>query len=88
MFIVVNAAKYRDQTYHSLVCSEQLFLKQVALLEKLDHNFTRVLQQAIFHGRSLGLTAQIERNGIPLNLTLYNDLDKYYDEVRELFSKL
>ena len=66
-----------------VLLTEKLFLKQCTLLEKLDSNFKRVLQQAIFHGRSLGLTAQIERNGIPLNLELYNDLDKYYDEVRE-----
>ena len=78
-----NISGILDYCKADVVLTEQLFLKQVALLEKLDHNFTRVLQQAIFHGRSLGLTAQIERNGIPLNLTLYNDLDKYYDEVRE-----
>ena len=66
-----------------VLLTEKLFLKQCSLLEKLDSNFERVLQQAIFHGRSMGITAQIERNGIPLNLELYNDLDKYYDEVRE-----
>jgi len=78
-----NVPKILNYCLNDVLLTEKLFLKQVALLETLDDNFTRVLQQAIFHGRSLGLTAQIERNGIPLNLTLYNDLDKYYDEVRE-----
>jgi DNA polymerase I-like protein with 3'-5' exonuclease and polymerase domains len=75
--------KIENYCLNDVLLTEKLFLKQVELLEKLDDNFTRVLQQAIFHGRSLGLTAQIERNGIPLNMELYNDLDKYYDEVRE-----
>ena len=72
-----------DYCMEDVLLTEKLFLKQVELLEKLDKNFNRVIQQAAFHGRSLGLTAQIERNGIPLNMELYNDLDKYYDEVRE-----
>ena len=44
----------------------------------------RVLQQAIFHGRSKGIEAQIYANGIPLNLHLYNDLKENYEAVREL----
>ena len=71
-----------DYCLEDVLLTEKLFLKQSAALEKLDHNFKRVLQQALFHGRSMAITAQIEANGIPLNNDLYNDLDKYYDDVR------
>ena len=30
----------------------------------------------------MAITAQIEANGIPLNNDIYNDLEKYYDDVR------
>jgi DNA polymerase I-like protein with 3'-5' exonuclease and polymerase domains len=71
-----------DYCLEDVLLTEKLFLKQSAALEKLDSNFKRVLQQALFHGRSMAITAQIEANGIPLNNDLYNDLDKYYDDVR------
>ena len=65
-----------------VLLTEKLFYKQTAALAALDQNFTRVLQQALFHGRSMAITAQIEANGIPLNNDIYNDLEKYYDDVR------
>ena len=71
-----------DYCLEDVLLTEKLFLKQSAALERLDSNFKRVLQQALFHGRSMAITAQIEANGIPLNNDLYNDLDKYYDDVR------
>ena len=71
-----------DYCLEDVLLTEKLFLKQSAALEKLDSNFKRVLQQALFHGRSMAITAQIEANGIPLNNDIYNDLEKYYNDVR------
>jgi len=52
--------------------NEQLFLKQLKHLEvlynlKTDKDFARVASQALFHGRSMAVTAQIETNGIPVD---------------------
>ena len=73
-----------DYCLEDVLLTEKLFLKQCERLELLDDNFMRVLQQAIFHGRSKGIEAQIYANGIPLNLQLYNDLKENYEAVREL----
>ena len=35
----------------------------------------------------MGISAQIEANGIPINNDLYNDLEKYYEQVRDLEMK-
>ena len=58
-----NISGILDYCKADVVLTEKLFLKQVDLLEKLAHNFTRVLQQAIFQGRSLGLADQIAGTG-------------------------
>ena len=82
-YIDEDKPKIMDYCLADVLLTEKLFLKQVEKLEKFDDNFTRVLQQAIFHARAMAVAAQVEHNGIPLNLALYNDLDKHYPEVRE-----
>ena len=67
--------------------NEQLFLKQLKHLEvlyklKTDKDFARVASQAKFHGRSMAITAQIEKNGIPINEDLYNDFNKHFPEIK------
>ena len=94
-YIINNYPNYPDEEQQGILdycledvlLTEKLFLKQCERLEKLDDNFLRVIQQASFHGRSMGISAQIEANGIPINNDLYNDLEKYYEEVRDLEMK-
>jgi len=67
--------------------NEQLFLKQLKHLEvlynlKTDKDFARVASQALFHGRSMAVTAQIETNGIPIDEKLYFDFNKYFPEIK------
>jgi len=68
--------------------NEQLFLKQLRHLEvsqnlKTDKGFARVSSQALFHGRSMAVTAQMETNAIPIDEVLYDDFNKYYPEIRK-----
>jgi DNA polymerase I-like protein with 3'-5' exonuclease and polymerase domains len=62
---------------------EALFLNQLERAEKQNRNFKEFISQAIFHGRSKALCAKIERNGIPINMDLHNDLETYYPQVRK-----
>ena len=69
--------------------NEKLFLAQlnkVACSPKEFH-LKEWVSQAIFHGRSMGICAKIQRNGIPINIKLHNDLVENYDAVRELEMK-
>jgi len=59
-----------------------LFMAQCLEFENRDKNFRKILSQAIFHGRSQGVIAKIERAGIPINYELYSDLEKYFPEIK------
>ena len=72
--------------------NEQLFYKQLQHIEnfqnlKTQKDFTRVLTQALFHSRSMAVTAQIERNAIPIDEELYYDFVKYFPEIKEAVIK-
>ena len=88
-YIINNYPDYEDQKgimdycLEDVLLTEKLFYKQCERLEKLDTNFLRIIQQATFHGRSMGIAAQIETNGIPINNDLYDDLEEHYPNVRE-----
>ena len=88
-YIINNYPDYEDQKgimdycLEDVLLTEKLFYKQCERLEKLDTNFLRIIQQATFHGRSMGIAAQIETNGIPINNNLYDDLEEHYPNVRE-----
>jgi len=60
----------------------QLFLAQLAKYESQDKNFKRIISQALFHGRAMGVCAAIERNGIPINYELYSDMEKYFPAIK------
>ena len=47
-----------------------------------DKNSKKILSQAIFHSRSQGVIAKIERNGIPMNFDLYSDMEKYFPKLK------
>ena len=64
--------------------NEKLFLAQLNKVEGTTNNFKEWTSQAIFHGRSMGICAKIQRNGIPINMRLYNELTDNYEAVREL----
>jgi len=61
---------------------EQLFYKILESYEKEGADPATVLTQSTFHGRSMGVCAQIETNGIPMNTELYNDFNKYFPSIK------
>ncbi|HCI69398.1 MAG TPA: hypothetical protein DHV30_01880, partial [Balneola sp.] len=63
--------------------NEKLFLAILEKAEKDKVDFKTYISQAIFHGRSKALEAKIERNGIPINPTLHNDLETYFPQLRK-----
>ena len=76
--------KIIEYNVSDVVENEKLFKAQCAEYENRDLNFKRVLSQAIFHGKSMGVCAAIERNGIPINYELYSDLEKYFPQIKAL----
>ena len=90
--IINNYPKYTEQeqggilsyNLEDVITNEKLFYAQLEKLSFNNNNHHQIVSQAIFHGRSMGVCAQIEHNGIPVNLDLYNDFDKHYEEVRQL----
>jgi DNA polymerase I-like protein with 3'-5' exonuclease and polymerase domains len=64
--------------------NEKLFLAQLNKVEGTTNNFKEWTSQAIFHGRSMGICAKIQRNGIPINMKLHRDLVDNYEAVRTL----
>ena len=67
-----------------VIVNEQLFLAQLEKFEKETDDYYGLFSQAVFHGRSMGLCAQVEANGIPINYKLYKELDDNYEAVRQL----
>ena len=67
-----------------VIVNEKLFLAQLNKFEKVNKDFYGLFSQAVFHGRSMGLCAQVEANGIPINYKLYKDLEDNYAAVKAL----
>ena len=75
--------KIIEYNVSDVVENEKLFKAQCAMYERREtFNFKKVLSQAIFHGKSMGICAAIERNGIPINYELYSDLEKYFPKIK------
>jgi len=90
--IINNFPNYSDEEQQGILkynledvlTNEKLFYAQLEKLSFKNNNYHQIVSQACFHGRSMGVCAQIEHNGIPVNLEIYNDLDKHYEEVKKL----
>ena len=61
-----------------------LFLKQLEKLDLQQRDDFEILSQAIFHGRSMGLCAKIERNGIPVDHELFREFENNFGNIRDL----
>ena len=61
---------------------EQLFYKILEDCEKEGADPATVLTQSTFHGRAMGVCAQIETNGIPMNTKLFKDFNKYFPSIK------
>lgn len=89
--IINNFPNYTDEQKNNIIKynisdvqeTEKLFLAQCAVFQAQDPNFKRILSQAIFHGKSQGVIAKIERNGIPINYELYCDMEKYFPDIKQ-----
>jgi len=73
-----------DYNSQDVIVNEKLFLAQLEKFEKTNKDFYGLFSQAVFHGRSMGLCAQVEANGIPINYKLYKDLEENYEAVKDL----
>ena len=62
----------------------ELFKCQLKEFEKTKIPFKTILSQALFSGKSQVVAANIERNGIPINLQLHNRLEKNFEKVKEM----
>jgi len=90
--IINNYPTYTDEqksgilkyNLEDVIMSEKLFYAQLEKLSFKNDDYHQIISQACFHGRSMGVCAQIEHNGIPVNLELYNDLNDNYEEVKKL----
>ena len=65
----------------------QIFIKQVLDIEtklnlKTDKDFDDELWRILFRGYSIGCVAQVERNGIPVDLALVNKFNEYWPHVK------
>jgi len=74
--------KIKEYNVSDVIENEKLFLGQVALFGKRQPVFKTTLSQAIFHGAAQAVIARIERNGIPLNYELYDDMEKYFPQIK------
>ena len=61
---------------------EQLFYKILEDYEKEGVDPATVLTQSTFHGRAMGICAQIETNGIPMNRKLFDDFNKHFPIIK------
>jgi DNA polymerase I-like protein with 3'-5' exonuclease and polymerase domains len=73
-----------DYNKQDVIVNEKLFLAQLEKFEKINKDYYGLFSQAVFHGRSMGLCAQVEANGIPVNYKLYKDLENNYEAVKNL----
>ena len=71
-----------------VINTENLFYKLLEAHDKAGNDPERILTQAFFHGRAMGVCAQIETNGIPVNVKLYNDFNDNFEEIKnEIITK-
>ena len=61
---------------------EQLFYKILENNENEGVDPAAYLTQSTFHGRAMGVCAQIETNGIPMNSKLYNDFNEHFPSIK------
>ena len=61
---------------------EQLFYKILEDYEKEGVDPATLLTQSTFHGRAMGVCAQVETNGIPINKKLYDDFNKHFPSIK------
>jgi DNA polymerase I-like protein with 3'-5' exonuclease and polymerase domains len=50
-------------------------------LDQFNYDPQEIVSQTLFHSKAFAYTAQIERNGIPVDANLYNDFNKYFLEI-------
>ena len=66
----------------------QVFIKQVFDIEKkcnlkTEQDFMDEIQRIMYRGYSIGCVAQVERNGIPIDLKLVNKFNEYWPHVKD-----
>ncbi|MDP7197945.1 MAG: hypothetical protein QF864_17395, partial [SAR202 cluster bacterium] len=61
---------------------EQLFYKILEDNENEGVDPAAYLTQSTFHGRAMGVCAQIETNGIPMNAELFNDFNEHFPSIK------
>ena len=61
---------------------EKLFYKILEDYEREGADAATVLTQSTFHGRAMGVCAQIETNGIPMNTELFNDFNEHFPNIK------
>jgi len=83
-YTATEKAGILDYNKQDVIINEKLFNAQLAEFEKIDKDYDKLFSQAVFHGRSMGLCAQVEANGIPVNYELYKELEDNFDAVKAM----
>jgi len=72
-----------DYCESDVLTTEKLFYKQLEHLDEFNYDPQEIVSQTLFHSKALAYTAQIERNGIPVDVGLYKDFNKYFSEITQ-----
>ena len=76
---MTNIIKYCEEDVLTL---EKLFYRILEDYEKEGVDPATLLTQSTFHGRAMGVCAQIETNGIPMNSELFDDFNKHFPSIK------
>ncbi len=89
--LILNNKTYTPEQFNSIVdycesdvlTTEKLFYEQLKHLDEYNYDPQEIVSQTLFHSKALAYTAQIERNGIPVDAELYRDFNNYFTEITQ-----
>ena len=83
-YTAAEKAGILDYNNQDVMVNEKLFYAQLKEFEKINDDYDTLFSQAVFHGRSNGLCAQVEANGIRVNYKLYKELENNFEAVKAM----
>jgi len=90
--LILNNQTYTTEQLNSIIkycledvlLTERLYYRQLGVIEiNNPNNIEKIISQNIFHSTALAHTAQVERNGIPVDVELFNDFQIQFPKIKE-----
>ena len=72
-----------DYCEEDVLNTEDLFIKILKEHDREGSDPEKIITQAAFHGRAMGVCAQIEANGIPIRTEALNDFNAHFEEIKK-----